>query len=169
MKKSDLVAWLLAETRQWDAFLVQIGPARLEQPGVNGAWSVKDIVAHLTGWQRNVVAQMRAASRNEPEPPTPWPAQLPSEDEINAWIYESNRNRSAREVLDDMHQVLEQLLAVIESLPDDVRIEIITTPVRDFYVVWLGDKRFPPGEFFYHFHDDHEPDIHAWLAREEKQ
>jgi hypothetical protein len=29
--------------------------------------------------------------------------------------------------------------------------------------VWLGDKRFPAGEFFAHFHDDHEPDICAWL------
>lgn len=165
MKKSDLLDWLLAETRQWDAFLVQIGPAHMDQPGVNGDWSMKDIVAHLTGWQRNLVAQLLAAQRNQPEPPPYWPAHLQTEDEINAWIYETNRGRSAREVLNDMHQVLEQLLTVVESLPDDVRLETIRTPVREFYVVWLADKRFPPGEFFYHFHDDHEPDIRAWLAR----
>lgn len=169
MKKSDLLDWLLSETQQWDSLLVQIGPARMEQPGVNGSWTMKDIVAHLTGWQRNVVAQLRAAGHHEPEPPTPWPAHLKTDDDINAWIYEANRHRSVREVLDDSHQVLEQLLTVIEDLPDDVRIDTITTPVRDFYVIPLRDKRFPPGEFFYHFHDDHEPNVRAWLAREEKR
>jgi hypothetical protein len=35
--------------------------------------------------------------------------------------------------------------------------------------VWLNDQRFPAGEFFDHFRDDHEPDVRAWLARVEKQ
>jgi hypothetical protein len=33
--------------------------------------------------------------------------------------------------------------------------------------VWLDNKRFPVGEFFDHFLDDHEPDVRAWLARVE--
>src|SRR6185503_7731697 len=107
MKKSELLNWLQDEYRQWETLLDQIGPARLDQPGVNGDWSMKDIIAHLTGWQRNVVAQIRAAGRNEPESPPPWPEHLQTEDEINAWICESNRGRSVGEVLDDMHQVLE--------------------------------------------------------------
>jgi hypothetical protein len=28
-----------------------------------------------------------------------------------------------------------------------------------------GDERYVAGEFFYHFHDDHEPDVLAWLER----
>jgi len=38
-----------------------------------------------------------------------------------------------------------------------------------YYLVWVDDKRFPSGEFFDHFHDDHEPDVRARLAREENQ
>ena len=38
---------------------------------------------------------------------------------------------------------------------------------RVYHLVWLGDKRFPVGEFYDHFHDDHEPDIRAWLAQVE--
>jgi hypothetical protein len=34
-------------------------------------------------------------------------------------------------------------------------------------VVWVNDQRFPAGEFFDHFHDDHEPDVRAWLTRVE--
>jgi hypothetical protein len=162
MTKTELLNWLREQYRQWEAFLEQIGPARMDQRGVAGQWSMKDIIAHLTGWNRWLVARLQAAQRGEREPLPPWPAQLQAEDDINAWIYESNRRRSVREVLDECQQVFHQLLAVIESLPDDVRIE------PDWRLVWLGDQRFPAGEFFDHFHDDHEPDVRAWLAREEK-
>ena len=163
MKKSELLNWLQEEYQQWEAFLDQIGPARMDQPGVNGDWSMKDIVAHLTGWNRWLVARLQAAGRSEPEPPPPWPAYLQTDDEINAWIYESNQGYSVRAVLNKSHQVFQQLLAVIEGLPNEVLIE------QEWHLVWLDDKRFPAGEFFDHFHDDHEPDIRAWLALVEKQ
>jgi hypothetical protein len=38
---------------------------------------------------------------------------------------------------------------------------------RVYHLVWLGDNRFSVGEFFDYFHDDHEPDIRAWLAQVE--
>jgi hypothetical protein len=161
MNKSELLNWLQGEHQQWEKFLDQIGPARMEKSGVNGDWSMKDIVAHLTGWNRRLVARLQAAGRDEPEPPPHWPAHIQSEDEINAWIYESNRARSVREVLNESQQVFQQLLSVIEDLPDDVGIE------PEWRLVWLGDQRFPAGEFFDHFHDDHEPDVRAWLEREE--
>lgn len=170
MKKSELLNWLQEQYRQWEAFLDQIGAARMDQPGVVAHWSMKDVVAHLTGWNHSLVARLQAAQRNEPEPPPPWPAHLQTEDEINAWIYEANRGRSVREVLEESHQVFQQLLAVIEQLPDEVRIETVrASSGREYYLVWLGDRRFQAGEFFDHFRDDHEPDVRAWLARVEEQ
>lgn len=165
MKKATLLAWLQEEYRQWQALLDQIGAARMDQPGADGHWSLKDLVAHLTGWQQRLNRQIEAAHHNEPEPPPPWPAHLQSDEEINDWIYASNHERTVSEVLDESHQVCQQLSAVIAALPDDVRIETVIAGGKEYYVVWLGDKRFPPGEFFYHFRDDHEPAIRAWLER----
>jgi hypothetical protein len=162
MNKSELLNWLQKEYQQWEAFLDQIGPNRMEQPGVAGSWSMKDIIAHLTTWNRRLVAQILAAQRGEAEPPPPWPAVLLDEDEINAWIYESNRNRTLQAVLEETHQMFQQLLAVISGLPDDVQIE------DEWRLVYLGDQRYPAGEFFDHFHDDHEPDMRAWLERQER-
>lgn len=168
MNKSELLNWLQGENQQWDAVLDQIGPTRMDQPGVNGAWSMKDIVAHLTGWNHRLVDRLQAAQHGEPEPPPPWPAHLQGEDDINAWIYESKRERSVREVLDESHQLFQELIATVEGLPDNIRIETIEPYAgREFYFVWVGDQRFPAGEFFDHFRDDHAPDIHAWLARDE--
>lgn len=166
MKKSELLDWLQEEYRQWEQFLDRIEPTSIDQPGVNGDWSMKDLVGHLTGWNRWLVARLQAAQRGEPKPLPPWPSHLQSEDEINGWIYESNRGRSVREVLDETELVHQQLLAVIEALPDDVRIERIEPA---FHLIWARDKRFLASEFFNHFHDDHEPDVRAWLVRQEKQ
>lgn len=38
-----------------------------------------------------------------------------------------------------------------------------------YYLVWINEQRFLPGEFYDHFHDDHAPDVRAWLAQVEKQ
>ena len=56
MKKSELLRWLQEENGRWQAFLDQIGPARMDQGGVAAHWSIKDIVAHLTGWNRWLAA-----------------------------------------------------------------------------------------------------------------
>jgi hypothetical protein len=168
MKKSELLDWLREEYQQWQALLEKIGPMRMEQPGANGHWSVKDLVAHMFFWQPRLITRIQAAQRNEPEPPPPWPAQLQTDDEINAWIYETNRGRSVREVLDESQQIFQQFVAVVEGLPDDMRIETIRgASGREYHMVWLGDQRFPAGELFDHFHDDHEAELRAWLAREE--
>lgn len=168
MNKPDLIHWLQAQQRQWEAFLEAFGSTRMDQPDVTGPWSMKDVVAHLTGWNHHLVARLQAAQRGEPEPSPPWPAHLQDEDHINAWIYEANRGRSVSDVLDESHLIFQRLLASIESLPEDVRIDTIeASSDREFYLVWVGDKRFPVGEFFDHFRDDHEPDIRAWLDRNE--
>jgi hypothetical protein len=165
MKKSELLNWMNEQHRDWEALLDQIGPAHMDEPGVNGDWSMKDLVAHLTGWNRRLVASIKAALRGEPEPPPPWPAHLKGDDEINAWIYETNRGRSVRQVLDVSDQVFQELLAVFKEFPEDVQIDIVNKGQQVYYLVRLGDQRVEPGEFYDHFHDDHEADVRAWLAR----
>ena len=169
MNKSDLLNWLQEDNQQWEALLAQIDPKRMDQGGVAGHWSIKDIIAHLTPDHHRLVANIQAAQRGEPEPPPPWPAHLQTDDDINAWIYETNRGRLVRDIVHESQEVFLLLLAVVEGLPDDVRIETVHQGQREYYLVWLDDQRFQPGEFFDHFHDDHEPDIRAWLARVEKK
>lgn len=159
MNKAELLNWLQSKYQKWEAFLDQVDPNHLEQPGVNGDWSMKDIAAHLTDWHRWLVMRLQAAKRGELQPPPPWPAHLQTDDEINAWIFESNRGRSVSEVREETHQVFQDLFSIIEDLPDNVRID------EDWHLVWFGDQYFPTGEFFDHYRDDHEPDVRAWLAK----
>lgn len=159
MEKAEFLNGLQEEYQKWTELLDQIGTARMDQQGVAADWSIKDIVAHLTGWRRRTVARLQAAGRGEPTPPPPWPAHLQTDDEINAWIYESNRERSTREILADSDQVFQQLIDAIESLPE----EALQNPSSHF--PWLEGSPFTPATLFGHFHEEHEPDMRAWLAR----
>jgi hypothetical protein len=162
MNKTELIAGLQTEYQNWQILLDQIGLERMDQSGVAGNWSIKDIVAHLTGWRRRTVARLQAVQRGESEPPPPWPAHLHNDDEINDWIYQSRKSYSARQVLDESHQIFLELLAAIEAIPEEVLADAQRFP-------WLEGQPIRAPAFFAHFHEEHEPDMRAWLARVEKQ
>lgn len=161
MNKSELIKWLTEEQQKWELFIAAIGEQRLDQSGVNGDWSMRDIIAHLTGWQHLLIAKLQAAAEGRSEPSPPWPAEFTSEDDINAWIYETNHQKTPQQVLEDAHNAHEQLLAIMQSLPEDSRIETIE---GKFHVIWVNGQRFAVGEFFHHFYDDHAADVLTWLT-----
>lgn len=70
MNKPELLSWLQKEIQQWEALLDQIGAERMEQPGVNGDWSMKDMVAHLAGSPdlSPICKRQNAANQNRRRP-----------------------------------------------------------------------------------------------------
>ena len=65
-----------------------VGEDRMTEPGPMGAWTFKDLSAHLLGWRDRTIARLEAAAEGRTEPPAPWPAELDDDDSINAWIHE---------------------------------------------------------------------------------
>ncbi|HEY7357204.1 MAG TPA: ClbS/DfsB family four-helix bundle protein [Ktedonobacterales bacterium] len=158
MSKAQLLSDLKEENARWEAFLAEIGEAHMTQPGVAGEWSIKDIVAHLTGWRRRTVARFQAALRHEPAPPPLWPPQLQDDDEINAWIYEASRDHSLAEVLEESRAVLQQLVETLSAFPEAELLD----PRR---FEWLEGEPLTGAAIFAHFHEEHESDMRAWLAK----
>ena len=160
MSKAHFLEDLRGEQAQWEALLGDIGEDHMTQPDVAGEWSIKDIVAHITGWRRRTVKRLQAALRHEPTPPTPWPAQLQTDDEINAWIYDANCDRSLADVLRDSREVFQQLVETLDAFPEAE----LRDPAR---FPWIEAEAFPltGAVFFGHFHDEHEADMRAWLER----
>lgn len=156
--KAQLLADLRSEQAGWEALLAEIGTDHMTQPGVAGEWSVKDIVAHLTGWRRRTVARFQAAARHEPDPPVDWPTNLGDDDAINAWIAAGSRDRSLAEVLADARAVNDQLLAAIEAMPEADLHDAARFP-------WWEDQTWNGTGLWGHFHEEHEADLRAWLAK----
>ena len=162
--KARLLADLNDEQSQWEALLNDIGADHMTQPGVAGDWSIKDIVAHITAWRRRTVGRFQAALRHEPTPPTPWPSQLETDDEINAWFHAADRDRPLTDVLSESRAVFQQLHDTLAAFPEAELADPASFP-------WLGSEDLPltGAVFFGHFHEEHEADMRAWLAKVKRE
>jgi hypothetical protein len=161
ISKKQLLAEMQSEQAAWLALLDEIGEENMTQPEVAGGWSIKDIVAHITGWRRRTVLRFRAALDPTVDMAPYWPAELDEDDEvdeINAWIYQANRDRPLADVLNDSREVFQQLVAEVSALSD----QQLNDPQR---FPWLEGERLTGAFIFGHFHEEHEPDMRAWLSR----
>jgi hypothetical protein len=159
MRRADLVAQLNSEQEAWEGLLAQIGEDRMEESGVQGEWTIKDIVAHLTAWRRRTVGRLEAVASGQPEPKAPWPADLHEDDDINAWFHGRDRSRSVRDVVSESRSVFQQLASAIGKLPEDMLDDPKNFP-------WMEGTPLSGAAFFSHFHDEHEADMRAWLSRQ---
>jgi hypothetical protein len=152
--RDDLLEQIRAERAAWYALLAEVGEERMEEPGPMGDWTFKDLVAHLLAWSDRTIA--RIAAGPGVYPPTPWPASMQTDDEINAGIYEQHRDRPLRHVLADMDGWFERLVRLIETLPEA---DLVTPGRHDF----MGGRPLVEANFFGHLHEEHDPAIRTWL------
>lgn len=155
--KADLLSRIEEEREYWHRLVAKIDRDRMEEPGPMGEWSFKDLAAHLTGWREQTIGRLEAAGRGDDTPPTPWHADLVEDDEINRWIYEQNRERPVADVLEAADTSYQRLASAISGLSEDD----VTTPER---FPWTDGQSLADADLFGHLREEHEPDIHAWLA-----
>ncbi len=157
--KQELIETLGTQRARWEALLRQVGPDRMELRGVTGEWSVKDIVAHLTAWERRAIASLKAVQTGTwPQPPE-WPYNLDG-DGINAWIFAAHRGRQVQDVLNESRQVFDQLVQAVELVTE----QDLTAMGR---FEWLqGNSLIASigGNSFEHY-QEHGEAIRAWLAQ----
>ena len=132
---------------------------RMEIPGVEGTWSVKQIVAHLTWYEQAVVDGARqitstgTLTRNNDGL---------GMDERNARIAAESRARSVDDVLAEANDIFAQLLQVIAACPDDLLNNAKLLSLPDDIPPWM---RVANNSYLHYQH--HEQSIQAWLARNE--
>jgi len=158
MTGARLAEILRDERAKWNALLDQVGLDRMDIPGVEGEWSVKQLVAHLTWYEQAVVEGAQQAlntgtfSRRRPDGV--------GLDEMNALIAEESRARPASDVLAEADAVFAQLLTLIAACPNAI--------LNDPRLLGLPDD-MPPwmrvANNSYAHYREHEPALRAWLAR----
>jgi hypothetical protein len=78
-----------------------------------GGWSVKDILAHITFWERLALDRLFAARDNKPmqiELVGSWDV-----DQLNAHVYGENKDRPLEDVLADARSVHKEIMDFLES------------------------------------------------------
>jgi hypothetical protein len=121
-------AQLLARLdRAWTSFTdsyAGLSEAEMLEPGVTGAWSVRDLIAHVTWWEEEALTHLPEMLRGR-RPPR-YSVLYGGIDTFNAQMAERKQALSLADVLREQDETHRRLIALIERAPADQ----ITTDTR---------------------------------------
>jgi len=155
MNKQEVLIALEESREKFLDAIEGIPEETLQEPGVAGEWSVKDILVHLTRWEAELVKLLWQAGQSR----TPSSAQFSKTpvDELNERWYRESKQRPLDLVLEDFHGVRNQTIRRVEVLPE-----------RAFedsqYYPWLGENPlwdWIATDSFEH-ESEHEEQVRAW-------
>ncbi len=119
--KAQLLAKLLESRAALEKVLGKVAPDAMTSPGVCGAWSAKDVLAHVAHWQELHLGWWAAVQRGEtPEVPAPGLTFRPDDmDKLNQQIFRAHCDQPLEEVLHYLRETYERFMAVVEATPED--------------------------------------------------
>jgi hypothetical protein len=161
--KTQLLAWIVAARAELDAVIAPLSDAQMTAPGAEAALSVKDLLAHVSWWERRTLRALEYAARGEAPP------KLAAEGEgeagvnrVNAETFQTNRDRSLDDVRAEYTQSGRDLMAALESYSEaDLFDEEGFTRILEFPALYLI-----AGDTYLHY-PDHVTSIRGWLKAEE--
>ena len=98
------------------ALLNGMDEATLERPGALGAWSVKNMLAHLAAWEDWVVQALPVRMATGTTPPE-FRARVADEDQFNALEVAERAELTPSEQLMELERVRAELLRYVHTLP----------------------------------------------------
>ncbi|HET9682749.1 MAG TPA: DinB family protein [Gemmatimonadaceae bacterium] len=118
MTKDQLLTRIDDAWRDFEASYAGLSEAQLLIPNVTGAWSVRDIIAHVTWWEEEALAHLPLI-RDGGRPPR-YSVKYGGIDAFNAMMTEKRRALSLHEVLRQHDAVHARLVDYIGEAPDDL-------------------------------------------------
>lgn len=146
---------LVTETRStWDDLVKPLQDDQMLERGVSGHWTLKDVIAHLTWHEREIVNVLRERILRGSDL---W--QLPLE-QRNQAIYEQLQDLPLEQVKKESTQVFHDLLQELNKLDQ----EDLHDPhrFRDFPAEWRPWDLIADNT--YRHYQDHLADLKAWLG-----
>ncbi len=160
-EKSEILSTMRSEREAWEDLLSKVDEARMIEPGVEGEWSVKDVIAHITFFERSMANRLEQAMRGEPA--TRAPLEVLELDESNHIIFEQNRFLTLEQVLRDSRDTFERIYDATSSLSEeDLNAHRLS-----------GEKLDEPlweqitGDTYEHYHQ-HIPPLRKWLGLDDQ-
>ena len=159
MDKATLLKSMTETRAVWEALLAQFDEEQMIQPGAAGKWSVKDIIAHCTWGEREVAPVLRTHVLAGSDL---WKL---SDDERNEIIYQQNKDRPLRDIVNEEGQAYTALFGAVQTLSD----EDLNDPQRfkDMPPEWKPWQLIA-GDSFKHY-EDHMPSIREWLEKKKDE
>jgi hypothetical protein len=116
MKKQQLLDKLDRAWADFNASYVGLTEAEMIVPGVTENWSVKDILAHVSGWEEESLKYLPILLKGDRLPR--YADQYGGIDAFNAQMTELKRGLSLAEVLRGLDETHRRLVQYVQSAPD---------------------------------------------------
>ena len=154
MKRTQFVETLDRERAEWDALLTEMPTQRLTEPGVAGDWTIKDIIAHVTWHEREMVGLLQG--RTMLKGSGLWNLAL---EDRNQAIYDQNRHRVLEQVMKEAQEVFRELQGLVTEISDEELID--PSRFEGMPADWVPWE-IMAGNTFWHY-QQHVQDIRARL------
>ena len=113
MDKREFIDRVKSERELWDEVLSRVPDDLIQEPGVEGDWSVKDILAHVMWYEREMIGVLKARALVGSD----WWA-LPLDDRNDA-VHGEVSGMSLDEVRSEAARVFPALVEQLELLPEE--------------------------------------------------
>jgi hypothetical protein len=145
-RRAEILEQIRTSRQQFADALARVEPERMAESGVNGEWSVKDVLVHIAWWEQHLLRRLRTGRDDlyvdgvDGHEVT---------DRANAEVYAANHERPLAEVRAEYETSYQELLATIEAMPVD---ELANDEVCEA-ISWDTFKHYPK----------HREMINTWL------
>jgi hypothetical protein len=159
LSKDELREVTIASRRALEAELAALSEEQMLLPGVVDDWTMKDVLAHISAWERMFMSWIESLMRDE-TPDRPEFFSQEWTDRVNASVYEENRDRPLADILRESQASHEAVLAFIERMTDAELFDQQHFP-------WAKGRAMAPwlrANADEHY-DEHREQIIAWRAK----
>ena len=159
--KADLVVVISTERARFENILDGLSEAQMTLPGVEGFWSIKDILAHIAAWERLAYDRVHAAVSGEA---LKFPL-IKGDDDVNAFnadVYKRNKSQPLVKIISEFHESHQEFSALIESLDE----EFLSKPLPFDWAGKLTAQVVISANTHWHYLE-HIESINRWLKKQE--
>lgn len=161
MNKIELIENLESQRELFLDVIENLDDDALTTPGVTGQWSIKDILAHISHWEAELVKLLWQISQGQ-RPSSIHFSRKGTVDEVNQEWFEESAKRSLDRILDDFHSVRNQTILRVEGFSDRELTDPKRYPALGGRPLW----EYIENDSFGH-EQEHLEEIQRWLQQKE--
>ena len=162
--KSEMLAILQSERKELENAWNRLTPEQMETEIVQGEWTVKDIIAHITMWEHHGIDWILSLAKGEkplmPVPDTPMDEVRENMKVLNAEYTKKNQGLSLNLVLDESRKAFEALVSEVEKLSEE---DLETTFEYRWSDTPVTGRRFIAWRYWHY--QSHLKHIEEWLSK----
>jgi hypothetical protein len=159
MTRHELLNQIRIEHGRLEEMLARLTHAQMLLPGVDGDWSVKDVLAHISTWERWMIRWTNSLLRGKkPVTPEPWDVE-----QMNAGTYARVKKIPLAEVLEEFRKSYWDSLALAESLREE-QLQTVYAETWPMGPLWTGVA----ANTNWHY-KEHCTDIQKWLETQKQE